>query len=107
MHVELTVVERVQRQVIASPQPERGRRDLLVRPELNGITGWKRGRMERTENGLRIGGAELAGHAPQLLGARRARQESTFLGVADDLQRHRRWRARSSRYKRAEEVLGG
>src|SRR6266852_2117159 len=107
MRVELTVVEGVQRQVVAGPQPECGRGDLLVRPELNGVTGRERGRMERTEHRLWIGRAELAGDPPQLLSARRANEEPTLPAVADDLQRHRLGRALSSRHECAEEVLRG
>ena len=63
-------------------------------------------RMEGTENRLRIGRAELAGDAPQFIGAGRADQKTALVGVADDLQRHGLWRALASGYQRAEEVLG-
>jgi hypothetical protein len=62
--VELAVLEGARRQMIAASQLERGSRDLVVGPDLCGIAGWKRGRMERTEPSLWVGRAELAGDAP-------------------------------------------
>ena len=105
--VELAVLEGAQWQMVAGAQLERGRGDLLVGPDLDGIA--VSGRSPNGRDGeppadrrRRAGRRRAAVHRALV-----ARDKKTALvGVADDLQRHWLWRALSSGYQRAEEVLG-